>query len=198
MHVEGVGNYLNQTGNNGSHIEGYYSKIDVPSSMPSGVHVEGYHTDIQSDVMNPDGAHVEGYYTTGRGHYGSHTEGAYNYVISSNTTGKLAMHVVGIGDGNLSRKNAHVILKNGEHYIYGIGGYDGTNPSQSGVNDLATVVNAKLESSDLPVLKGDGDYSVISSNTSMTATRILDMGSHYYDVKLTGAANSTSVNYRVY
>ena len=90
------------------------------------MHVEGYYVEIQSAMMSPNGAHVEGYYTTGKGHYGSHTEGAYNYVISSNESEKLAMHVVGIGDGNSSRKNAHVILKNGEHYIYGIGGYGGT------------------------------------------------------------------------
>lgn len=45
---------------------------------------------------------------------------------------------IGIGSAN-ERKNAYEIMQDGEHYVYGIGGYDGTNPIES--KDLATVIN---------------------------------------------------------
>ena len=60
-----------------------------------------------------------------------HAQGKYNKSNSS------TIHSVGIGiDG--SPKNAHVITSAGKHYIYNIGGYDGTNPNE--YNDVATVL----------------------------------------------------------
>lgn len=35
---------------------------------------------------------------------------------------------IGIGTGNLEKKNAQEVMQNGDFYVYGIGGYDGTNP----------------------------------------------------------------------
>ena len=46
---------------------------------------------------------------------------------------------LGIGTSATKRKNALEIKTNGKHYIYGVGGYDGTNPNNS--NDIATVLS---------------------------------------------------------
>lgn len=46
---------------------------------------------------------------------------------------------LGIGTSATKRKNALEIKTNGKHYIYGVGGYDGTNPNES--NDIATVIS---------------------------------------------------------
>jgi hypothetical protein len=43
----------------------------------------------------------------------------------------MTIHSVGIGTSEDDRKNAHEIMKNGDHYIYGIGGYDGANYSEA-------------------------------------------------------------------
>ena len=83
-------------------------------------------------------AHAEGYQTTASGDY-SHVEGKYNYDDPS------AIHMVGIGNSNSDRKSAHVIKSsNGEHFIIGIGGYEGqaTDSAQS----LQEVVNGKQDS----------------------------------------------------
>lgn len=47
---------------------------------------------------------------------------------------------IGIGTGNLEKKNAQEVMQNGDFYVYGIGGYDGTNPYEA--KSLQEVVNA--------------------------------------------------------
>ena len=47
---------------------------------------------------------------------------------------------IGIGTSDTDRKNAHEILNTGEHYIYGVGGYDGTNPTEA--KDVATYIKS--------------------------------------------------------
>lgn len=42
------------------------------------------------------------------------------------------MHSVGIGTSNEDRKNAFEITRNGNVYVNGVGGYDGTNAAQEG------------------------------------------------------------------
>jgi hypothetical protein len=46
---------------------------------------------------------------------------------------------LGIGTSVTKRKNALEIKTNGKHYIYGVGGYDGTNSNDT--NDVATVLS---------------------------------------------------------
>ena len=70
-----------------------------------------------------------------------HSEGKYNISY------KGIIHSVGIGTSETNRKNAHEIMQNGKHYILGIGGYDGTNPTNS--EDLAKVINNKAEKTDI-------------------------------------------------
>lgn len=59
--------------------------------------------------------------------------GEYNV---SNSRTKFS---IGIGTSDTDRKNANEITDDGKYYIYGVGGYDGTNPDSA--NDLATEIN---------------------------------------------------------
>ena len=181
VHVEGVGSYLNNDGCNGSHVEGYNSKINT-TTMSYGAHVEGYGAEVQTALMSPNGTHVEGFSTIGKGYYGSHTEGAYNYVISSSDDEKLAMHVVGIGDGNSSRKNAHVILKNGDTYIYGIGGYDGTGVESANTLQQCVANVAKI----IPLDKSQYDQLSVKEYNSLYCVDVSFRG--------VGLGNGTFVN----
>ena len=78
-------------------------------------------------------SHAEGYTTVASGAF-AHAEGTYNFNDSS------AIHMVGIGNSGLMRQNAHVIKHNGDHFIIGIGGYEGqaTDSAQS----LQEVINS--------------------------------------------------------
>lgn len=97
-----------------SHAEGYRTK-----ALWDHAHAEGYGT-----MANSIGSHTEGLYTTVYEAY-SHAEGKYNaYHVGS-------IHMVGIGTSINDRKNAHEIMLNGDHYIYGIGGYDGKNYTEA-------------------------------------------------------------------
>lgn len=48
---------------------------------------------------------------------------------------------VGIGTSETDRKNAFEVMQNGDVYVYGIGGYDGTNAATEGVQTLQEVIN---------------------------------------------------------
>ena len=126
-----------------SHSEGYWTKAHGKSS-----HVEGQGLNNTTySVASGDYSHSEGFYTRAFG-TGSHTEGTYTIAynkgehaegIYNKSTENVTLHSVGIGTSVNDRKNAHEITNDGKHYIYGLGGYDGTNPDSS--DDLATVLS---------------------------------------------------------
>ncbi len=132
-HSEGNGNAA--FGNN-SHAEGC-----LANAFGSNSHVEGY-----SSQAYGEGSHAEGNNTTANGNY-SHTEGdetiANNYAEHAegryNVSNIDTIHSIGIGNSTNARQNAHEIMLNGDHYIYGIGDYDGTNPNDS--QTLQQVIN---------------------------------------------------------
>ena len=108
-----------------SHAEGSSAKASGESSHAEGnqaeaygssSHAEGYYTEASGSFSHAEGAHTK---TTNTA---EHAEGKYN---KSNVD---TIHSVGIGTFDTDRKNAHEIMQDGKHYIYGIGGYDGTNP----------------------------------------------------------------------
>ena len=90
-------------------------------------HAEGSDTNASGDY-----SHAEGYNTIASGNY-SHVEGKWNF------DGPSAIHIVGIGTSSSDRKNAHVIDFAGDHYIYGVGGFDGTNSESA--KSLREVIN---------------------------------------------------------
>lgn len=52
----------------------------------------------------------------------------------------MTIHSIGIGINDDDRKNAVEVMQNGDNYVYGIGGYDGTNYSEA--QTLQEVVNS--------------------------------------------------------
>ena len=113
-HAEG--NYTQATGE-GSHSEGFYSEASGRSS-----HAEGEHTKATNTY--------------------EHAEGTFNKSnnISGDTSGST-IHSIGIGTSENDRKNAFEVMQNGDAYLYGAGGYDGTNPGGEGVKTVQTQLN---------------------------------------------------------
>lgn len=135
--VEGVtasGQYASAFGLNtkapgdSAHVEGWQSE-----SWGVASHAEGVDT-----IASGNASHTEGQKTEAR-NKAEHAEGRYNVSIKDKT-----IHTVGIGAGTseTDRKNAHEIHNDGKHYIYGIGGYDGTNSQTEGVKPVQEVISS--------------------------------------------------------
>lgn len=138
---DGTGEVFNDYTNNiatgrYSHAEGRYTNASGYDS-----HAEGNNTTASGGI-----SHAEGSYTIASSSY-SHAEGRYNLSNNGSTDADKSIHMVGIGKAESDRKNAHEIMTNGDHYIYGIGGYDGKNYSeaktlQEVITELTTQVEA--------------------------------------------------------
>lgn len=127
-----------------SHSEGYTTVASGDNS-----HAEGTHTTASGENSHAEGSgsrasgvnsHSEGYNAVASGD-NSHAEGALNVDLNG-TENKFKMrHMVGIGDttGNLTRKNAHTIMTNGDHYVIGVGGYQGTERTEEAFDNIKTL-----------------------------------------------------------
>lgn len=116
-----------------AHAEGYKTKATVDFA-----HAEGNYT-----TANGNASHTEGYYTVANNSV-EHAEGQYNKSTkTSNTYGNSGntQHSVGIGNSDTNRKNAFEIMQNGDAYLYGVGGYDGTNASASGIKTVQQLIS---------------------------------------------------------
>ena len=102
-----------------SHAEGNFTHTIGAAS-----HAEGIYT-----IANNRAEHAEG-------HYNKSNKASDTFGGSGNT-----LHSVGIGAPNNDRKNAFEIMQNGEIYICGVGGYNGTNPTTK-VNSLQKVLES--------------------------------------------------------
>lgn len=130
------------------------------SALGEGSHAEGggtwaygkySHAEGGSAEAVGEGSHAEGYGACALGNY-SHAEGFLTAAIAtySHAEGQLnhstqdTVHSVGIGyvgsDGIPVNVSAHEIMSNGDHYIYGIGGYDGTTTTD--VRTAQDIINA--------------------------------------------------------
>lgn len=106
-------------------------------------HSEGFWNNAVGDCSHAEGhctnaigndSHTEGDGTLALNDY-EHAEGAYN-VSNTGTASQTTRHSVGIGGNSSTRQNAFEIMANGDTYVYGVGGYNGTNAGESGVNTL--------------------------------------------------------------
>ena len=123
-----------------SHAEG----MDTIASGSSS-HAEGFVTTASGDY-----SHTEGAYTTTQ-NLGEHAEGRYNKSNKASTSFGNAGNTIssiGIGTGSSAKKNAFEVMQNGDAYLYGLGTYNGTNPSH-GVNDIKTIINSKTSTADV-------------------------------------------------
>lgn len=137
-HAEGEGCHASS---NGAHAEG----IDTDAKM-KGTHAEGYQTQANAQYSHAEGvqtiaegnaSHAEGKGTVTT-NIAEHAQGQYNV-----STPDFTIHSVGIGASSGNKRNAHEITRHGKSYFLNIGGYDGTNPTES--EDLAIVVNNKVD-----------------------------------------------------
>ena len=121
-HAEGF--HTTATTNTGTHAEGC-----LTTALGEGSHAEGGNTETKNEYE-----HAEGRYNN------SHRAAAYNWGGAGNT-----LSSTGFGSAANEKKNAVETMQDGKTFIYGVGGYDGTNPTNA--VDLATSVNGKLDKS---------------------------------------------------
>lgn len=112
---------------------------------------------------------ITGDYSTALG-YGNivsneaeHTVGKHNISTVDST-----IYSIGIGTSATDRKNALEVDKDGKIYGYGIGGYDGTNASDS--NDLKTVIDEKQNKSSLSTVATTGSYNDLTDKPTIPDT----------------------------
>lgn len=115
-----------------SHAEGYDTV-----AVGSNAHAEG-----EGSVATGTASHAEGYHTITGGMLGAHAQGKYNNVDYGNP-----IHTIGIGTSESNRKNALEVSITGEHYILGVGGYDGINSGKA--TDVAKVIEGLATKQDL-------------------------------------------------
>lgn len=157
------------------------------------------HSEGGGTVAYGSRSHAEGYGTCAFGNC-SHTEGQQTYTSNAAehaegnynlSTANTTLHSVGIGTYS-ARKNAHEITLDGKHYILGVGGYDGTNVTTSGVQDLATVINSG--SSGLVIHEVSDSGSTTAGTWKATAsgvTALTDGLTIRYKLVVAGAATTT-------
>ena len=204
-HAEG--NYTNATGNcshaegygtsaseNYSHAEGTRTKAngynshaegEATTAFGSGSHAEGVNNKAFGACSHAEGnitqasgqfSHTEGCGTRAYSKY-EHAEGAYNKSYSNPSA--QVIHSVGIGSDDNNRKNAHEIKFNGDHYIYGVGGFDGTNSADA--QSLQTVLS-NLGPNIIEVPELTGDYNIPANATKREFLYIINIGATLYSV----------------
>lgn len=150
-----------------------YSHAEGSNTVASGIssHAEGNettasgnfsHAEGQNTVASANNAHAEGQdtiasggnsHTEGRGTTATndreHAQGSYNISnkksINFGDAGNT-LHSIGIGTSDEARKNAQEVMQNGDHYIIGIGEYDGT--IITGAQTLQEVISNKVDKED--------------------------------------------------
>ena len=197
-HVEGYGT---RASGEYSHAEGCRTMANSYASHAEGSgttaigrcsHTEGLGTQATGFYSHAEGnattaigyySHVEGNGTRAMNSY-EHAEGQYNVSNTGNTTTVRTRHSVGIGTKSNDRRNAHEIMANGDHYIYGLGGYDGTNATSEDSKTLQTVVT-ELQSkqtvyTEVPELTAD--YNVPANDTFVEHLYIIPVGATLFNV----------------
>ena len=134
-----------------SHAEG-----DSTTAFGSSAHAEG----LLSTAWGPN-SHAEGYDTQTQ-NSGEHAQGRCNLSHTGANAADQTLSSIGIGGGNRDRKNAVETMKDGKTFIYGLGGYDGTNPT-NGVKDLVAAIGGKLDNTGLH--NNDGTLRAVSFDT---------------------------------
>lgn len=152
-HAEGSTDYISSditASGEGSHAEGSgttasgdvsHAEGSATTASSDAAHAEGDGTVASGGASHAEGfntaasalaAHAEGNETTAQ-NVAEHAEGKYN-LSHKKTTGTAAeqaagstLSSVGCGTGDNDRKNAVEVMQNGDVYVKGVGGYDGTN-----------------------------------------------------------------------
>lgn len=129
-HAEGWSSYTVASGDFGSHAEGWSSVASGDTS-----HAEGERTTASGRASHSEGVDTEA------NNYVEHAQGQYNISHTSEEefgSELNTIHSIGIGT-YAERKNAQEVMQNGDYYVYGIGGYLGTNINEA--KTLQKVIN---------------------------------------------------------
>ena len=158
-----------------SHAEGHGNTASGVYSHAEGLNTVALgscsHTEGESTRAVGSGSHAEGYYTVAN-NKAEHAEGSFNMSNSGDTTEAQTRHSVGIGTTSKGRKNAHEIMANGDHYIYGLGGYDGTNASVISVKTLQRIIEEILINTQHPLIDYSAPDSAFTGTTLITSDGI--------------------------
>lgn len=189
-----------------SHVEGY---LNIASGNYS--HAEGNQTQSSGNS-----SHSEGIGTVARND-AEHAEGLYNKSVESEDASIATIHTVGIGSSLSDRKNAREIKKNGDTYIIGIGGYDGTNADEETTKSLQSVLSSSQQS--LSVVDLQYSFDTLYSNMNTYESEIISIAQKvnennnvifkyvdttanvthfYYPVRISGQYDASEVPYCVY
>ena len=168
----------------GSHVEGYktstigqasHAEGQSTSATSTGAHAEGENTQATgiaahaegfgsptygANVASGAGSHVEGIVTTAQ-NFGEHAEGCSNISHkASDIYGDVGntQHSVGIGD-NVAKKNALEVMQNGDYYLLGIGGYQGTDTK---------VQNASIQTLQEYIASLEARIAALEGNTTVS------------------------------
>ena len=130
-HVEG---YMSVSNGIYAHAEGLETIASAKSSHAEGIRTESIgiasHAEGELTLAYGKRSHAEGYYTIAI-NKSEHACGIYNksnYLAGQSET----IFSIGIGSSDTDRKNAVEVMKDGRVFVYGAGGYDGTNPFAGG------------------------------------------------------------------
>ena len=135
----------------------------APSAYGSYSHIEGSYTVAMGTASHAEGnlskalgdySHAEGH-DTKTTNTAEHASGKYN-----KSTPNVTQFSVGIGADEEHRANAYEVTTDGKMYVKGVGGYDGTNVSATGVKALGEAGWISISIDDI------ADVSKVSGNFS--------------------------------
>ena len=204
-HAEGANTTASASG---AHAEGYNTTASGNYS-----HAEGYNTTASGNDSHSEGnrstasgsySHAEGDHTEAFG-ASEHSEGKYNKSYKSTSASVRVIHSVGIGSAESDRKNAHEIKINGDHYVYGLGNFDGTNSADA--QTLQEVINTKADSTLLPTYTTAptliADYNIPANATTVEKVYDITVGDTLFNITYdpsikweNGVAPITTANHR--
>ena len=176
------GSYANVASGNYSHAEGSKNNAsgNYSHAEGQGTTASGYFSHAEGGGTTASGhnSHAEGAYTQTFSE-GEHAEGLFNKSYDSTDSPVRVIHSVGIGSADFYRKNAHEIKFNGDHYIYGVGGYDGTNPDTA--QSLQTVLS-NLGPNIIEVPELTDAYNIPANATMVEKIYMITIGATVYNV----------------
>ena len=114
--------------------------------------------------------------------------GNFNKSVQSSNTAVATIATIGIGADKDNRKNATEIKQNGDVYIIGIGGYDGTNSGVEGIKAVQGVVedvNTQIKTVDDKVVALETANTELRNTISTLEARIVELESKMSVITIT-------------
>ena len=191
FYIDGSDTVLYRVMNNNGGSKFYFTpKLD---SMPSGSQTI-YVTHFDSGAIG-NNSHVEGLETIALND-NEHAEGMFNISNISDTadSDNSTIHSIGIGADNNHRANAVQVMKNGDVFVKGVGGFQGDNYANS--TDLATVIGTIPSPANSGKMKisANSDSAVntlFNANSSSDTNAIKFINGTNTQVTVTAASGST-------